>query len=167
MSTPLTLAGSAISLAVLYANVRTMHKAKWEPKTIGPFAIHFTLGALATVCAGGLLGFLAGCSVQAANGTGQRAVPGATGTRSDGLASGSMGSLSPEGGVVVFLLAFALALAWRASSKEIKKRAAGGLFCGATLCATAGVANLLNGLPGVANGIGTAARAALEAQGIL
>ncbi|MCX5587564.1 hypothetical protein [Streptomyces erythrochromogenes] len=163
----LTLAGAAISLAVLYANLRTWKKANWDPKAIGPFAAHFLLGALATVCVGGLLGFLAGCTVQGANGAGARAVPGATGTPDAGLARGTMGQLSPEGGLVVFLLTVALGLAWKASSKDVKKRAAGGLFCGATLCVTAGVASLLDGLPGVANGVGVAIRAALEGQGVL
>jgi hypothetical protein len=167
VSTPLTLAGSAISLAVLYANVRSWKKAGWDPKAIGPFASYFTLGALSTVCTGGLLGALAGCTVQASNGVGSRAVPGATGTPSATIAAGSMGQLNPEGGLVVFLLAVALVLAWKAASKIEKKRMAGGGFCGATLCATAGVAGLLNGLPDIANGIGTAAAAALGGQGIL
>lgn len=163
----LTLAGAAVSLAVLYANLRTWKKSGWEPKQIGPFAMYFTLGALATVCTGGILGFLAGCSVQASNGTGGRVVPGATGTGDRGIATGSMGQLTAEGGAVVFVLTVALVLAWKAAGKDVKKRMAGGAFCGATLCTTAGVAGLLNGLPEVANGIGVAAVAALEGQGVL
>ncbi|MFD8577167.1 hypothetical protein ACFV1H_17775 [Streptomyces virginiae] len=167
MNIGLTLAGAAISLAVLYSNIRTWKNADWEPKQIGPFATYFALGALSTVCTGGILGFLAGCSVQAANGAGARAVPGATGTQGGSIAAGSMGQLTVEGGAVVFVFTVALVLAWKAASKTVKKRMFGGAFCGATLCATAGVAGLLTGLPQLANGIGIAAAAALGGEGVL
>ncbi|MFD3717258.1 hypothetical protein [Streptomyces sp. NPDC058674] len=167
MNIGLTLAGLGISLVILYANARTWWKAGKDPKTLGPFGAGFTLGALATVCTGGLLGFLAGCTVQATNGTGARVVPGSTGTPSQPLAQGSLGQLTPEGGLVVFLLAAGVTLAWRAAGKDVKKRMAGGLLCGACLCATAGFASLLDGLPQAANGIGMAIRLAAEGQGVL
>lgn len=167
MNIGLSIGGLGISLVVLYANLRTWWKAGKDPKTLGPFGAGFALGALSTICAGGILGFLAGCTVQGANGTGNRAVPGATGTQSTPLARGSLGQLTPEGGLVVFLLAAGVFLAWKVSGKDVKKRMAGGLMCGACLCATAGVASLLNGLPQAANGIGVAIRAAFEGQGVL
>lgn len=167
MNVALSLAGLTVSLIVLYANLRTWWKGGKEPKALGPFAAGFTVGALAVVCTGGILGYLAGCTVQAANGIGARAVPGATGTQGAPLARGSMGQLDPEGGVVVVLLTAGLFLAWKAAGKDVKKRMLGGLLCGACLCVTAGVASLLDGLPQAANGLGIAIRSAFEGEGLL
>lgn len=166
--TALSLFGLTISLAVLGANLRTWWKSPGrDPKTLGPFAGGFTLGALATVCAGGVLGLLAGCGTDLTNTAGGRAVGGTTGSTDSTLASGTLGTLTPEGAMVVFLLTVGVVITWRAAGKEIKRRMAGGLLCGATLCATAGIASLLNWLPGTANAIGQGIRAAVEGGGIL
>ncbi|MET7933474.1 hypothetical protein [Streptomyces sp. NPDC005322] len=166
-SNQLSFAGAALSLAVLYLNLRPWWKGGRNPKDLLPFGGSALLGALSTVCTGGLLGWLAGCSAQSANTAGYKAVPGATGTQDTGLARGSLGQLTPEGGVVVFLLTIVVAAAWKAAGKQDRRRMAGGAFCGATLCFTAGVAGMLGGLPDAANNLGDGLKAALEGQGIL
>lgn len=165
--TQLTLGGLAIALAVLYANLRPWWKGGRDPKQLAPFGSGFALGALATICAGGLLGWLAGCSAGVTNTVGDKAVPGTTGTTSGALTKGSLGQLTAEGGVVVFLLAVGVVLAWKAAGKLDKRRIAGGMICGTTLCLTAGVAGLLAWLPQVINGAGAAGRAAIEGAGLL
>lgn len=166
-TTQLTFAGAAISLAVLFLNLRPWWKGGRDPKALIPFGVSFILGALATVCTGGLLGWLAGCSAVGANTAGNKAVPGTTGTSDAALARGSLGALTPEGGVVVFLLAIGVFAAFKAAGKSDKRRMVGGGFCGATLCLTAGIAGTLDFLPGVANSIGAGLRSALEGGGLL
>ncbi|MFD3917332.1 hypothetical protein ACFWR1_38260, partial [Streptomyces sp. NPDC058603] len=83
------------------------------------------------------------------------------------LARGDLGQLTPEGAVIVFLMTVGVVLAWKAAGKQDKKRMVGGGFCGATLCVTAGVASLLNWLPGSLNTAGEQLRAAVEGAGIL
>lgn len=163
VSYSLTLGGLAIALTILLLNVRTWWKSPGrDPKVLGPFTAGFALGALATICTGGLLGWLAGCTAGITNSIGSKAVPGATGTGDDVLASGSLGTLTAEGGVIVFLLAVGVFFAWKAASKELKRRMAGGLICGATLCLTAGIAGALDWLPELVNGAGQQVRAAVE-----
>ncbi|MEU5608436.1 hypothetical protein AB0H03_06710 [Streptomyces sparsogenes] len=163
----LTFAGAAISLAVLYLNLRPWWKGGRNPKDLLPFGGAALLGALSTVCTGGLLGWLAGCSAQGANTAGEKAVPGTTGTQGAALARGTLDQLTPEGGVVVFLLTIAVGAMWKAAGKQDRRRMAGGAFCGATLCLTAGVAGALSGLPDAANNLGAGLKAALEGQGVL
>ncbi|WP_431784347.1 hypothetical protein [Streptomyces chumphonensis] len=153
-TTSLTLAGAAIALAILYANLRPWWKGGRDPKQLLPFGQGLLLGALSTLCVGGILGWLVGLIVSAANGAGDRVVSGATGTSSGTLNPGVMGQLTPEGAVVVFLLAVGVVLGWKAASKLDKRRIAGGAFVGATLCLTAGVAGLLGILPTAVNAIG-------------
>lgn len=163
----LTLSGAAISLAVLYLNLRPWWKGGRNPKDLVPFGVSFLLGALSTVCVGGLLGWLAGCSATGANTVGEKTVPGATGTQDAALARGSLGQLTTEGGVVVALLTVAVGAMWKAAGEKDRRRMAGGAWCGATLCLTAGVAGALSGLPDAANHLGEGLRAALEGQGVL
>lgn len=154
----------ALSLLVIYANLRKWWGGGRKAKDLGPFGGGFLFGAIATVCAGGLLGWLAGCSAGAGNTVGDKAVPGATGTNAGGvLAHGGLGRLTPEGGLIVFIATGALIFAWKSASPEVKKRMSGGLFCGATLCLTAGVASLMNWLPQVVNQAGAGIVAIVEA----
>ncbi|MBP8532374.1 hypothetical protein [Streptomyces sp. MK37H] len=166
-SNRLSLAGAAISLAVLYFNLRPWWRGGRNLKDLVPFAQSALLGAFSTICAGGLLGWLAGCSVQSANTAGYKAIPGTTGTQDTGLSRGTFDRLTPEGGVVVFLLTMVVAAAWKAAGKQNRRRMAGGAFVGATLCMTAGVAGMLGGLPSAANHLGDGLKAALEGQGVL
>lgn len=168
MSTPLTLTGLAVSGAVLYANLRPWWTGGRDPKKLIPFGQGFGLGAVATICTGGILGWLAGCAAQGANRAGEKGVQGATGTADAGaLARGSLGHLTPEGGAVVFLITIGVVLAWRAAGKGDRRRIGGGGFCGATLCVTAGMASLLDWLPATVNQAGAVLRSAVEGAGIL
>ncbi|MDX2922079.1 hypothetical protein [Streptomyces sp. NE06-03C] len=167
-ATSLTLTGLAISLAVLWANFRPWWKGTREFKQLIPFGQGFLLGAVSTVCTGGILGWLAGCSAGAANSGGERGVQAMTGSASSGaLTKGSLGNLSPEGAVIVFLLTIGVGIAWKAAGKAEKKRTTGGAFVGATLCITAGVASLLNWLPGTLNQLGEQLVTAIQGAGIL
>lgn len=167
-SASLTLTGLAISLAILYANLRPWWTGSREAKQLVPFGSGFGLGALSTVCAGGLLGWLSGCARHGANSAGDKGVRGVTGSSGSGaLTRGDLGQLTPEGACVVFLLTVAVFLAWKAAGKKDKKRIVGGGFCGATLCVTAGVAGALEWLPDAVNQAGTALRSAVEGAGIL
>ncbi|MEU7044955.1 hypothetical protein AB0A77_28405 [Streptomyces varsoviensis] len=167
-TTQLTLAGAAISLAVLYLNVRPWWKGGRNPKDLLPFGGMFLLGAISTACTGGLLGWLAGCTAIGVNTAGNKAVHATVGSaQGSALAHGVLGSLSQEGGVVVFVAAVAAAAAWKAAAKTDKRKMAGGAICGASLTLTAGVAGALSWLPDVANALGLWARTGLEGAGVL
>ncbi|MFI9079135.1 hypothetical protein ACIGW8_22140 [Streptomyces sioyaensis] len=167
-STSLSLGGLALSLVVAYANLWPWWKAGHDPKKLIPFGQGFGLGAVSTICAGGLLGVLAGCSAGAGNRGGDKVLGGVTGTRGGGaLARGDLGHLTPEGGVVVLLMTVGVVMAWKAAGKQDKRKIAGGAFVGSTLCLTAGAASMLAFLPEAINGLGTSGRAALEGAGIL
>jgi hypothetical protein len=169
MNSPaLTLTGLVLALVILWMNFRPWWKGPRDPKALIPFGQGFLLGALATVCTGGLLGWLAGCSVGAANDLGDKAVGMTTGNASSAaLARGDLGQLTPEGGVIVFLIACGVVLAWKSAKKDEKKRMGGGAFCGTTLCITAGVAGALNWLPDLINTFGMQLRTMAEGAGVL
>lgn len=167
-ATGLSLSGFALALIILLANLRRWWKGSRDPKDLSHFGQGFTLGALATACAGGLLGWVAGCAPGVANSGGQKGVSGLTGASpSSPLARGSIGSLTEEGAVVVTLFAVLVLFSWRAAKKDEKKRLGGGMFCGMTLCITAGIAGLLTWLPDLVNTIGMQGRTMAEAQGWL
>ncbi|MFB7589361.1 hypothetical protein [Streptomyces sp. NPDC056169] len=165
----LTLTGLALTLVILWANLRPWWTGSRDPKMLAPFGKGAALGILSAMCAGGLLGFLSGCAPAVGSAAGSKAVGAVTGAQSStALARGSLsGSLSEEGAVVVFLLTVGVVFAWKKAGKDDKKRMAGGAFCGATLCATAGIAGALSFLPDLVNQAGTAGRAAFESAGVL
>ncbi|MCX5229691.1 hypothetical protein [Streptomyces sp. NBC_00233] len=169
MNAALSLAGLALTIVILWANLRPWWTGSRDPKMLAPFGKGAGLGVLGTMCTGGLLGWLAGCAPQVGSAAGSKAVGSMTGTQtSTPLARGSLsGSLSEEGAIVVFLIAVGVVFAWRKASKDDKKRMAGGAFCGASLCATAGVAGALSFLPNLVNQAGDAGRAAFESAGVL
>lgn len=169
MNTPLTLAGLALTLVILWANLRPWWTGSRDPKMLAAFGKGAALGVLGAMCAGGLLGWLAGCAPVAGSTAGSKAVGAVTGTQSGtALARGSLsGSLTEEGAVVVFCVAVSVVFAWRKAAKDDKKRMAGGLYCGASLCATAGVAGALSFLPGLVNDTGAQIRAAIDSAGVL
>ncbi|MBH1938945.1 hypothetical protein I5Q34_32590 [Streptomyces sp. AV19] len=162
MNTDLTLAGSAVSIGITYLNLRPWWKGGRSPKDLLPFSGSFLLGSTATMCTGGILGWLAGCSATSANKAGGTVVRGTTGTEGGAIAHGSLGALTPDGGVVVFLTTIAVGAAWRAAGKADRRRMAGGAFCGTSLTFTAGVAGALSWLPGAVNGLGATLRSGLE-----
>lgn len=161
--TGVTLAGAAIALTILVIQLRRWWTGGRALKDLLPTIQGLLTGALGTVCAGGLLGWLAGCTRQTANGVGGKVISGTTGTESGSpLAGGSLGQLSEEGGIVVFLLAVALVLSYKAAGKDDKGKLLGALAAGFILCATAGVAGMLEGLPELVNALGLSGRNALE-----
>lgn len=167
-TTGLSLAGLAITLTIAWANLRPWWKGNRDPKALIPFGSGFLLGALSTMCSGGLLGWLAGCTPQVTNAVGDKAVRGVTGTsNATALVRHPLGSLTPDGAILVFLFAVAVVLAWRAAGKQERKRMSGGAWVGSTLCVTAGVASLLNWLPGLVNGGAAQIHAALNGSGAL
>ncbi|MFJ7489729.1 hypothetical protein ACIQZB_00460 [Streptomyces sp. NPDC097727] len=158
-----SLAGCAIAILILFANLRKWWTGGRALKDLLPTIQGFITGAFGTVCSGGLVGWLAGCTRQGANAGGSKAVSATTGTETGGeIPAASMGSLTEEGAVIVFLLFCALVLAYKAASKEDKGRMTGALVAGFILCATAGVAGALHGLPDLANSIGLSGRNALR-----
>lgn len=167
-ATGLSLSGLALAIVVLAANLRRWWKGSRDPKDLAHFGQGFALGALATACAGGVLGWLAGCAPGIANQGGQKGVSGLTGASpSSPITHGSIGTLDENGAVVVAIFTMLVLWTWRAAKKDEKKRIGGGLFCGSTLCATAGVAGLLTWLPDLANTVGMQGRTMAEAQGWL
>ncbi|MFE1550592.1 hypothetical protein [Streptomyces sp. NPDC058718] len=169
MNAPLSLAGLALTIVILWANLRPWWTGSRDPKLLAPFGKGAAFGILGAMCAGGLLGWLAGCAPAVGSTAGSKAVGAVTGAQSGTtLARGSLsGSLTEEGAVVVFLLTCGVVFAWKKAGKDDKKRMAGGAFCGATLCATAGIAGALRFLPDLVNQTGNAGRAAFESAGIL
>ncbi|MFD7016101.1 hypothetical protein [Streptomyces sp. NPDC059928] len=148
----LSLAGLAITLAVLWANFRPWWKGTRDPKALVPFGSGFLLGALSTMCTGGLLGWLSSCAPRVTNAVGDKAVRGVTGTsNATALARHPLGALTPDGAVLVFVVTVGVVFAWRAAGKTERKRMSGGALVGSTLCVTAGVASFLNWLPELVN----------------
>ncbi|WP_327162086.1 hypothetical protein [Streptomyces zaomyceticus] len=169
MNTPLTLFGLALTVVILWANLRPWWTGSRDPKMLAPFGKGASLGILGAMCTGGLLGLIAGCAPVVGSTAGGKAVGAVTGAQSSApLTRGSLsGSLTEEGAVVVFLVAAGVVFAWRKASKDDKKRMVGGLYCGASLCATAGFAGALSFLPDLVNQAGDAGRAAFESAGVL
>lgn len=160
-----TLAGAAIAVTILFIQLRKWWVGGRALKDLILTVQGLLTGALGTVCAGGLLGWLAGCTRQGANTAGGKVITGVTGTESGSpLATASMGQLTPEGGVVVFIVAVALVISYKAASKDDKGRLLGALAAGFILCAVAGVAGALEGLPDLVNALGLSGRNALEGK---
>lgn len=164
MNIGLSLAGALICIGILYAQLRRWWTGNREPKLLLPLAQGTLMGALGTLCAGGVLGLLSGCARQGVSAGADKAVSGLTGTGTGTpMAAASLaGRLTPEGGVVVALATAATVIAYKAASKEDKKRLLGGLLVGSCLTVVAGVAGALDGLPGLVNEAGAAGRRVLE-----
>lgn len=162
-----TLAGVAVALTILFLNLRKWWTGGRALKDLIPTGHGLITGAMSTACVGGLAGWLSGCTRQVTNFAGGKAVTGTTGADSSStIASGSIGSLDEGGGVVVFILFVATVAAYKAFSKEEKGRLIGAITAGCILCATAGVAGVLNGLPEIANSLGASGKAFFEGQGL-
>ncbi|MGQ4351968.1 hypothetical protein [Streptomyces drozdowiczii] len=162
-TTGASLAACLIAIAVMAVYLRKWWTGGRAVKDLVTMAQGFINGALATICLGGLGGWLAGCARQTAGGVGGKVVSSTTGTSAGTpMATASLGRLTPEGGCVVFLLFVILIVSYKAASKEDKGRLMGFVFAGAVLCVTAGVVGVLNGLPDLVNSLGTSGRNALE-----
>ncbi|MEU1309492.1 hypothetical protein ABZ419_11435 [Streptomyces cinnamoneus] len=168
MNTTLTLAGAGLDLGILYLNIRPWWKGGRNPKDLAHFGGSFALGSVSTMCAGGVLGWLAGCSAAGLNRAGNTTLHGATGATPGGaIAHGSLGTLTQEGAVVVLIATVVAGAAWKVAGKADRRRMAGGALCGSSLTLTAGVAGALSWLPAAVNGLGAALRTGLEGGGLL
>lgn len=154
MNIALSLAGVAVGVLILIANLRPWWKAGHDPKALLPFGSGWALGALATLCVGGALGWGArGIAGLAAKG-GDSAVGALAGTSSAPVGASQMGALTAAGGVVVVVYLGYVVLLFKASGKADKRRVLGGIVVGAILGLLPGVAAMLDWLPDSVNGIG-------------
>ncbi|WP_097921758.1 hypothetical protein [Streptomyces sp. wa1063] len=162
-TTGASLAACAIAITFMAIYLRKWWIGGRALKDLAPMIQGFVCGGLATICFGGLAGWLAGCARQAVGSIGGKAVTGTTGTPSgDTLTAGSLGRLSEEGGVVVFFLFVLLVVIYKAAPKDDKARLISFFVAGAVLCVTAGVAGMLDGLPGLINSLGLSGRNMLD-----
>ncbi|MEU3447233.1 hypothetical protein AB0H29_08380 [Streptomyces thermolilacinus] len=150
----LSLAGVALALVITWANFRPWWKGNRDPKALIPYGSGWLLGALATICVGGLLGWGAAGIAGLTAGAGDTIVGKVVGTGAAQLSSARMGTLSPAGGVVTFLVLCAVILLHKASEKKDKRRILGGVVSGAVMAALPGVAAALAWLPDTVNAVG-------------
>lgn len=164
MNIGLSLAGAAVCVGIAFFNIKKWWDGGRELKNLAPFAQSTLMGALSSLCAGGILGWLSGCTRQGVSTVGDQAVSGITGTSGGApIAARSLaGELTPEGGLVVALAAVITLAAYKAAGKDEKRRVIGGLICGMCLTITAGIAGALDGLPGLVNDVGAAGRSIVD-----
>ena len=167
MNVGLSLGGVAAALAILWLNLRPWLKGSRDPKALLPYASGSGLGAPATMCIGGALGWgaagIAGIATSSGN-TGVRSVTGASGSAP--MPTGRMGTLTPEGGVVVCLLLVGVIIMYRAAGKQDKRRIVGGFVTFAILGFLPGVAYLLHWWPETLNWLGNRGRTLLSTGSI-
>ncbi|WP_033227174.1 hypothetical protein, partial [Streptomyces sp. NRRL F-6674] len=158
-----SLAGVAVALGILWANLRPWWKGGRDPKALLPYASGAGLGSLSTICIGGALGWgaagIAGIFTSGGN-TGVSKVTGTSGAAA--MPTGRMGTLTPEGGIVVCLLLLGVILLYKSSGKLDKRRILGGVASFAVLGFLPGVAELLGWWPDLVNSLGDHGRTLLE-----
>ncbi|MFD7093376.1 hypothetical protein [Streptomyces xanthophaeus] len=164
MNIGLSLAGAAVCAVILFLNLRRWWNGSRAPQDLANFGQGLLMGALATLCSGGLLGWLSGCTRQGVSAVGDKAISGVTGTSaSTPLAANSLaGQLTGPGAIVVCFATAATIAAYKVAGKDDKKRLIGGLLCGLCLTITAGVAGALSDLPVLVNELGDAGKRIAE-----
>ncbi|MFD8687827.1 hypothetical protein [Streptomyces sp. NPDC059651] len=154
-TTGVSLAASAAAAVILVIQLRKWWRGGRAFKDLVHTVQGFLMGGIASVCVGGLGGWLAGCTRQIANGGSSKIVTGVTGApSSSSVTTGSLGQLSEEGGVVVCILFVLVIVGYMSASKEEKGRLLAAMAAGMILCVTAGVAGMLDGLPDLLNALG-------------
>ncbi|MEU2180088.1 hypothetical protein [Streptomyces thermolilacinus] len=153
--TTLSLAGLAAALLIAWANFRPWWRGTRDPKALLPYGSGWLLGALATICVGGVLGWGAAGIAGLTAGASDTLVAHLVGTAAAQLASARMGTLTPAGGVVVVLALGCVILLYKASEKRDRRRVLGGVICGTVMAALPGIAAMLGWLPDTVNAIGT------------
>ncbi|MFC8862670.1 hypothetical protein [[Kitasatospora] papulosa] len=160
-----SLAGCTIAIAILFFTLRSWWTGGRAFKDLVIPVQGFITGGLATICFGGFAGWLSGCARQVVSGAGGTAISSTTGTEAGApIATGSLGQLTEEGGVVVFVIFLVVIGSYKVAPKADKGRLLGCLAAGMVLCVTAGVAGALSSLPDLINQAGTAGRGLLERQ---
>ncbi|HZF92061.1 hypothetical protein [Streptomyces sp.] len=163
MNVGLSLAGAAVALGILYANLRPWWKGGRDPKALVPYASGAGLGSLATICIGGALGWGAAGIAGIFTGSGDAGVSKVTGTSGAApMPTGRMGTLTYEGAIVVCLILLGVILLFKGSGKQDKRRIVGGICSFAVLGFLPGVAELLGWWPDLVNAIGAEGRTILE-----
>lgn len=155
MNTALSLGGIVIALGILWANLRPWWKGgSRDPKALIPYGSGAVLGALSTICIGGLLGWGAAGIASLVTRVGDKGISSVAGTGSASVATGRMGALTPGGGAVVVLLLIGVVLLFKSAGKKDKRRIVGGFLTFAVLGILPGVAALLDFLPNAVNWAG-------------
>lgn len=152
--TGLSLAGVAVAVIVVVYNGLGWWKAGKTGKHASHYLWGLLLGLLGTICVGGALGWAAAGTATASSSVGNGAVSKITGTPGAGIRAGSMGHLTPAGGVVVVIILAIVIYHLRNSSKLEKRRIVGGIYSGFVLGYLPGIAVLLAFLPEAVNAVG-------------
>ncbi|WP_228974978.1 hypothetical protein [Streptomyces sp. DH12] len=152
--TTLSLAGLAAAVIIAWANFRPWWQGTRDPKALLPYGSGWLLGALATICVGGALGWGAAGIAGLTAGASDTVVGKLVGTAAAQLATARMGTLTPAGGVVVALVLGGVILLYKASDKKDKRRVLGGVICGTVMAALPGIAAALGWLPDTVNAVG-------------
>ncbi|GAA4684640.1 hypothetical protein [Streptomyces youssoufiensis] len=161
----ISLAGAAVAIAIVWANLRPWLAGGRDPKALAPYGAGAALGSLATICVGGALGWGANGIAGAATAGGNKGVSKTAGTGPSGLPTGRMGTLTPEGGVVVCLILVAVVLLFKAAGKKEKRRILGGFVSFAILGFLPGVAATLTWWPDAVNWAGAELAGILSSSG--
>lgn len=152
MNVAINLGSAAIALAIVYLNLRPWWKGGRDPKALLPYSAGAGLGSLATICVGGVLGWIAVRIAGLSASAGDKGVGTATGVSgSNSLPVGRMGTLTPEGAVITVLILVAVGALYKTSGKQDKRRIIGGFFSFAILAFLPGVAALLRWWPETVN----------------
>ncbi|WP_264203536.1 hypothetical protein [Streptomyces bambusae] len=155
MTIGLSLAGVAVGIIILIANLRPWWNGGRDPKALLPFVSGWTLGALATVCTGGALGWGAHGIAGLISRAGNTATEAVAGTSAAPVETARAGTLTGPGGVAVVVYLAYVVLLYRSSGQQDSRRILGGVATGAILGLLPGIAAMLGWLPGTANGLGT------------
>ncbi|MFJ4418257.1 hypothetical protein [Streptomyces sp. NPDC088925] len=162
-TTTLTIGGLTAALLVLVANLHPWWTGKREAKQLASFGKGFAGAALMAVCPGGILGWAHAHTGGIANSAGEKAGTAATGVgTASPLSAGHIAGLSALGAPVVVVGAFLVYLAWKKAGAKDKKRIFGGVFVGSVLLLTAGIAGMIEWLPGALNQVGAQISAAVQ-----
>ncbi|MFK0296945.1 hypothetical protein ACIQU6_41640 [Streptomyces sp. NPDC090442] len=154
MNVTLTVCGAALSLTVVALSVRSWWRGNRAWKPVLPFVGGILIGASLLLCAGGLLGWVAVKAVDANSAAGDWAIRRATGHSGGALSHGGMGTLTTAGACVLVVAVAVAVVVYKAAGKKVKAKLGGGVYVGVTLCATAGVAQMMQWLPNAYNSAG-------------
>lgn len=164
MNVALSLGGVVVAFGILWLNLRPWLKSGRDPKALLPYASGAGIGSLATICAGGALGWGASSVAGLGSRAGDKGIGSTTGTGSSPMATGRMGTLTEAGGAVTVLLLLGVAVLFKASGKKDKRRIVGGFITFAILGFLPGVASLLGWWPDLVNAAGAKVNAALNSS---
>lgn len=163
MNVAVNLGGIAVALIIAWLNLRPWWKGGRDPKALLPYGAGAGIGALATICIGGILGWIAARVAGFSSSMGAKGVETTTGTSGAAtLPVGRMGTLTPEGGVITVILLVGVLLLYKTSGKQDRRRIIGGALTFMILGFLPGVALALQWWPETVNWSGAQALAWLS-----